>query len=640
MITLHAANAADVAGLGLGVLNPKGCTVTEEGNGMYELLVRQPIRHDGKHALLETFRLIKAPVPVREAPFTATIEVPGTTTVNRDIYRIDTTMRLYMWSAPSIDSKRLQTYAPGTEVIKLEDAGEDSTHKWMKAQVREGGAIGYFAREEKVGGSWLVYLTYVRTETETAVGDNPGSLITPTQAREQLFRIYSVERNAAHNIVTAYAQHIFYDLRGVIVNSDYVADDVPANVAVAQIFALADHSHPFSVYCGVTETISGDYTGRNLIDCLLNAEDGILTQVNAHLIRDNYSIYIVPGNAERDRGIRIQRGKNLLKANLTTDIADVVTRIIPVGTKEDGTPLVGAAVDSEHINEYPLINTRRIAYNVTVSDIQNETQALIKLQNLAKAEYATGIDEPTVTLDAAFVRTELLPEYAAIASNNALHMFDEVAVIDNHARINGKLRMTAYTYDCLLKRYTDTELGRIVYKPEEDPGIEVSNTFTASLTGTYSGSWHNDNDYLFQGAYGSVYYSGCMWFPLDAIANKKIISASLYMRRIANTGTWRDVTVYLQGTTATGKSGNPNNGAVDYGAIGSVADGATVTLEIPAQAVQDLAYGITKGLMLRVQPDTFNYGYEYSDNYSGYYGISFASAKYGPQLTVNYYDKQ
>ena len=160
----------------------------------------------------------------------------------------------------------------------------------------------------------------------------------------------------------------------------------------------------------------------------------------------------------------------------------------------------------------------------------------------------------------------------------------------------------------------------------------TTSTLNCTASGHYWNGWESGNNIL-QGRYDNATYAGCMWFDTTAISGKTIRSATLTIRRLNGFGTWDTTNLYLCGTTLASKSGNPITGYTSYGSIGSLAESATGTFAIPVQAVQDLADGTTKGLMLYIASDTNNRGNVYSDNFSAYAGYGATEA---PVLTVTY----
>ena len=463
MITIHEGAATDFSGLGLGALDPSTCTITEEDAGEYELHIEQPADSARRQKLLQPWRIIKAPAPVRESPLVQ--ESAGTGTVTREIYKVATPsgQRLRLRKSASMSAGVISKYKVGTQVALLETSGS-----WGHVIVLDGGAEGWM---------WRAYLTYVESRTESVSGDNPGDVVTPEQARDQLFRIYKVTPSSADRVAAAEARHITYDLLGAVVVGDYAPDGVAANTVVAQIMAKADHDAGFTVHCDITTTITGDYGGRNVLDCLLGGEDGIVPQLDARVVRDNYDIWILPGDVQRKPGAAIRYGKNLVKAQLTTDVSDVVSRIIPEGKTKSGDPLTGDPVDSTHAGEYPVIHARRIQYDVKIGSdgIKNEAQAKAKLKEKAQADYnENGVDLPAVDADVEFVRLEIAEEYTEVANREKLHLYDQTDVIDREMGILATVRMTGYTWDALAGQYEKTELGEINQVEASVYGLDIA----------------------------------------------------------------------------------------------------------------------------------------------------------------------
>lgn len=368
MIAIFDARAEEFGTLGLGILEPTSCTTSESDGGLWEISLEQPVTDDMRWALIQQMRIIRAPAPVRESPC---VEI-GTTTVERRIYKtaVPTKQKLYLRNAPSLEAKRISLHAYGAEVQVLREANND----WSEVITLKGGEHGYM---------WTRYLEYVRTETETIQADTPSKIIETYQTRDQLFRISSVESDSAERMIRVKGEHITYDLRGVVVAQEYNPENEPANVAVQRLMEYADHETDFTIYCGSSAAITGKYTGRNIIDCLFNPDDGIVKQAGLRVIRDNFEIYLLP-EQEREVQAEIRYGHNLLSAALTTDTSNVITRIFPYGTDSKGNEVRGAYVDSPHIDEFPVIMAKAIEYDI--KDIK-PADAAAKLQELAEAEF-------------------------------------------------------------------------------------------------------------------------------------------------------------------------------------------------------------------------------------------------------------
>lgn len=475
MINIYPADAEDFSTLGLAVLQPTECTVEEKAGGLMELEMKHPVDDDLKWTYLQNGCIIKAPCAVREAPIVRILDnVPSgaTQTVTRAIYKVrtNTGARLRLRAKPSTSAKIIRAYKPGTEVVQLSKSGD-----WSRVVIKSGGATGWMYSQ---------YLKFDRNETETVKGDNdqPSTVIESKQTRDQLFRIYSVGRDAETGMVEVKASHIFYDLSGVICTRDYKPENVAADTVLSAILASASAEHGFTFHCKVTKAISGDYTGASIVKALLDPDIGIVPQTGARIIRDNYDVYILPDEV-MDRGMEIRHRKNLLGAVLTTDVSGVVTRIRPVGKDKDGNRLLitenNGWVESANKALYPTSRDAEIEYDVSVStakdsQIKNNAAARAELKRLAQQDFADGMDAAAVSLDVQLAALENSAEYADYAPLLTVFLYDSVRVIASYVGINAKLRVNGYVYDCLLKRYQDVYVGDISELEQTTYGYEIT----------------------------------------------------------------------------------------------------------------------------------------------------------------------
>lgn len=475
MINIYPADTEDFSTLGLAVLQPTECTVEEKAGGLMELEMKHPVDDDLKWTYLQNGCIIKAPCAVREAPIVRILDnVPGgaTQTVTRAIYKVrtNTGARLRLRAKPSTSAKIIRAYKVGTEVVQLSKSGD-----WSRVVIKSGGATGWMYSQ---------YLQFVRNETETVKGDNdqPSTVIESKQTRDQLFRIYSVGRDAETGMVEVKASHIFYDLSGVICTRDYHPENVAADTVLSTILASASAEHGFTFHCKVTKAISGDYTGASIVKALLDPDIGIVPQTGARIIRDNYDVYILPDEV-MDRGMEIRHRKNLLGAVLTMDVSGVVTRIRPVGKDKDGNRLLitenNGWVESTNKALYPTSRDAEIEYDVSVStakdaQFKNNAAARSELKRLAQQDFADGMDAAAVSLDVQLAALENSAEYADYAPLLTVFLYDSVRVVASYVGINAKLRVNGYVYDCLLKRYQDVYVGDISELEQTTYGYEIA----------------------------------------------------------------------------------------------------------------------------------------------------------------------
>lgn len=485
-------HADDFSTHGIGLLIPHECTIEEIHGGMYELTLIHPMDDMGKWERIQVGRIIKAPSPVREVPIFEGEITTGT--VTRDIYRVTgTSTGVRLRTGPGTSYSRISTHKNNTMVIKLTDYEDDD---WMHVQLVDGGATGYMSTE---------YLTLDHSEVETIVDGVGQGVISITPARDQLFRIYCVETDTAQSIVTARATHIFYDYGGDIINADYTpknADiaDVIANINSKLMLRNEESSEQTQINIvpiNLTGRISGEYGWRSPVDVYLNETDGIISQLDALIVRDNYNAYILPGSTVYDRGVTIRRGKNLVGVTTTLDDANVVTRVIPVGKDEEGNPLYiygtinyvqRADVDIAFVPDYTKEVVQRIEYDVSVGDsseddsgtvFDTEREAQAELENLGYNEFLiNNIDRPIFEMEVDFVLLSNTEEFKEWTKYNTVHMYDTVTVIDESIGLNQKARVSGYVWNVLTEQYDSITVSAKL----EAPTSAVDNSWKAKPT--------------------------------------------------------------------------------------------------------------------------------------------------------------
>ena len=472
-IPIYQKNEEDFSTNGMGLLLPIECTIEESAAGMYELTLIQPIDHTLRWAQIQNGRIIKAPCPVRESPLYEG-DISTETVVLREVYRVTgTSVGVRLRVGPGTGYKRISTHKNDTMVVKLGDA----ENGYMHVCLVKGGAVGYMSKQ---------YLTFDHNESETVTPEMPETqnVVQLEPARNQLFRIYSVETDTDAGVVTAKAMHIFYDIRGNLIAADYQPEKKAAADVVNDIETnLLEPSEIHFKAIRLTGSISGDYSFKSPVEAYLEPETGIVAQTGALLVRDNFDAYLLPDSV-RDRGVTVRRGKNLASVVVTADESSIVTRIIPVGKDEDGEPLYlggenyskkyieRADVQAGFIPNYTMMMAKRIEYDVSVGKPDDENadkvfktkkEARAELARLAGLEFTeNGIDLPIYGMEVDMVLLGNTEEYANFAGLQAVHLYDTVTVIDSVVGINAKVRVTGYKWDVLAGQYESVTLGDLI----------------------------------------------------------------------------------------------------------------------------------------------------------------------------------
>ena len=469
MIKVYDGFTDDFSGQGLGYIMPISAEIEEEPGGMYEIEVVLPIDDSRDDWVIDQQRIISALSPTRTSP-ELNFGVSGE--IERQIFKANAKAQMYNLKNRK---KKLKKYKKNTEFVRIDIDGE-----WYKVAAVKGGATGWIKTS---------LLDYVRAENDKAENDEPSRVVENVLAREQLFRIYNIKRDTERLTATVLAEHISYDLKGVICAAEYAPENAPADEVVAQLIAYADQQDlPFNIYCQCTNLVTADYSGRNLIDCLLNSDDGVAAQCNARVVRDNYSIYLLD-SVDRYTGVDIRYGDNLISAVQENDSGSTITRIRPVGKTKNGDLLYitknGGYVESPNAQNYAVQRTKQIDYDVQVgkNGIKDTAAARAKLEELAMQDFENGADAVASKIDTEFVRRELTLEYADIASENALHMYDIAKVKAGNAGVLASVRMGAYKFDALpgRERYITAKITDLA---DNEPIVYGINIAGGSVSGS------------------------------------------------------------------------------------------------------------------------------------------------------------
>ena len=441
MISIFSADATDFSSNGLCALAPSSCLVNETLNGEWELQLVHPLDTQDKWSWLQVGSIVKAPVPAAITPRVKLLQQSE----GKDIYRVRTFHGglLNLWSRATRSSPSLAKYKTGQEVQVISTANPDF--------------FEVIAPDGKRGWMGSEYLVFVRTEITNVTAT--GQIVAPRQLRDQPFRIYRIVPELTQ--VTAYARHLSYDLMDNMIYSYKPAKGTAGAIVAEGIFNGCQTAHSFQMYSDLTEGVEDlSFENTNPMEALLG-EGGLIDKVGGELARDWYDLYAVK-RVGKDTDIQIRQGKNLLGISYDVDDANVVTRIVPTGENEDGSVLLldEKYIDSPNIGAYP--HPRWIHLPVSDAKVGEDlslAQAKDKLRAAARAEFDKGCDLPDISIDVDFINVADTQEYADYKPLTDIFLGDSVRVIVKTLGLEVALRMTEYSYDCLLRRYAKMTLG-------------------------------------------------------------------------------------------------------------------------------------------------------------------------------------
>ncbi|MBR3016816.1 MAG: phage tail protein [Clostridia bacterium] len=220
------------------------------------------------------------------------------------------------------------------------------------------------------------------------------------------------------------------------------------------------------LYSSSSTAEEASFENVNPVDALLG-DEGVIAKYGGELQRDWFDAYVVE-RVGKDTNVQIRQGKNLLGISYDEDLSKVVTRIMPTGQDKDGEVLYlpELFLDSPNIGAYP--HPKWI--HLPVSDAKEsedkdepktKEQCYTEMRAETQKQFDAGCDLPTVTLTVSFINCPDTEEYKPYGFLQNIYLGDAVRVLAPRIGVMVSMRMTQYTYDCLLKKYTSMTLGTV-----------------------------------------------------------------------------------------------------------------------------------------------------------------------------------
>lgn len=497
------------------VLIPSSCIMSEEAGGSYELALTHPVDESGKWSHILPNAIIKAPVPVaeidsgetgvllnvyrtiyqsamREKPIAPVrINYPEWDPADAPNYEVGTKVSrsnldrnyqivywhndpvFYAFPPESLNSswQEIPRYTDGGAVLAYYEAGTevyvldwtDPSGRFYKVMTKQG-IIGYIL----IGS-----LEYVRTEEPQPIEQRT--------VKDQLFRIYSVSINSQNKTVTANARHVSYDMSGIILRDCDIKLASPA-LAIMRVQDSMMISHRGQIATNLTEeengTITVDLSGKNAMHAFLNPDTGMVRYFRAKLMRDNWDLFVLKMDTF-DRGVSLAYGKNLIGVDWKRNSENLVTRVVPIAKRADGSDLYLNSeipwIDSPHLHEYPTIHMEILRVNAQIGKETGKTddfgnpilwdEVSINEYMRAKAEERYSVDHADSIVNECSVDFTMLgdtEEFKQYKGLQKVFLYDRIRVYDPNIGLDiTDLQVSAVEWDCILNRYRSIKIGNV-----------------------------------------------------------------------------------------------------------------------------------------------------------------------------------
>lgn len=300
---------------------------------------------------------------------------------------------------------------------------------------------------------------------------------------EQLFRIKIVEKDLKKINITA--QHIYYDLLNNFLEDVY-PQDKSAQAFINHLLSNTNFATQFTAVSSIATIKSARYVRKNPIEVIMgNLDNSVLNLFGGELKRDNFTINLLT-RLGQDNGVKLVFGKNINGIDITIDITEMATRIMPQGF--DGLLLPEKYIDSPLINNYPTPKVAKLEFDDVRYDPSGEygyadiQDAYTALRAKVQEQFDLGIDKPKININVDWVELSKTNEYKNYINLEKVSLGDTITA--NILGVDYQTRVFATRYNVLKDTIDNFQIG--TFNPTITNTIskiisEVSETLPSTL---------------------------------------------------------------------------------------------------------------------------------------------------------------
>lgn len=279
----------------------------------------------------------------------------------------------------------------------------------------------------------------------------------------QPFEVYKISK-PINGIVTINAHHITYRLSKCVTMPFSVAASANAcentlaglksNAAVADDVAL------FTFWTDVhTAGTYNQIAPASIRSRLGGVEGSVLDQFGGEYEWDKFAVKLHNQRGNANTGYILNYGKNIIDITQEQELSNVITGVVPYWVSMDGTDsqtLTEKVIYSQYASSYPYHLTEALDLSDKFEEKPSETSL-----RLAATSYVnkSGLGIPKVSIKLSFVALWQTEEYKNIAPLERVKLGDAVKVYFEKLDINAQARVVGTTYNVLLDRYDDVQIG-------------------------------------------------------------------------------------------------------------------------------------------------------------------------------------
>lgn len=269
----------------------------------------------------------------------------------------------------------------------------------------------------------------------------------------QPMRIVTVTKEQ-DNTMTVYAQHVSYQLNGVVV-LPFTASGIQD--ALSQLSAYAPE---FTFSSNNDSTVPFTVSAPTSLRSLLGGTEGSLLDVyGGEYHFDGWNITFDRARGT-DRGALIAYGKNLTDLSAENDLSDAVTGVLPYYQDQEGNlTTLDAPITMEHSLSYERITPLDCSSEIEVEE--GASQGAIREALTAygeawlKNQTAAAVDSVTLSFESLYQAGE-----DATKALEIIALCDPVTIWDKRYSLKLTAKCITAEYDGLGEKYTSLEIGQ------------------------------------------------------------------------------------------------------------------------------------------------------------------------------------
>lgn len=274
----------------------------------------------------------------------------------------------------------------------------------------------------------------------------------------QLFRITNITKT--FDKIQIVAKHIFYDLL-----NNFLADTYPQNKNAQNFLQhILDNTNfqtNFTAVSDITDLRTARYVRMNPVQAIMGDIDNSMVNIfGGELKRDNFTINFLSRVGE-DNGVKLLIGKNITGIDISVDITEMATRVMPQGY--NGLILPELYVDSPIINSYPTPKIIKLEFDDVIYDPDDESayhdldDAYAALREKVNEQYLLGLDKPLININVNWVELSKTNEYKQYSNLETIRIGD--TLLAELLDISYQSRVISTDYDVLQERTTKFQIG-------------------------------------------------------------------------------------------------------------------------------------------------------------------------------------